>query len=98
MQAIQLRDKQNLPAIVFEFTRERCCMGILRRTFATHAPCSTVLIRIMVGGMFLADGIQNSRFVEDLGMGRYGIPYPEFMTPFVGLCEVICVRSLSSVC
>ena len=68
-------------------------MGILRRTFATQAPCATILIRLIVGGTFLSEGIQKFLFVEELGVGRFvkiGIPRPELMAPFVGLCEIVC--------
>ena len=54
-------------------------MGVLRRTFATRAPCATVLIRLIVGGTFLSEGIQKFLFVEELGVGRFvkiGIPPP----------------------
>jgi len=37
-------------------------MGILRRIFATQAPCSTILIRLIVGGTFLSEGIQKFLF------------------------------------
>ena len=37
-------------------------MGVLRKTLATHAPCSTVLIRLIVGGTFLSEGIQKFLF------------------------------------
>jgi len=68
-------------------------MCICRRTFATHAPYSTVLIRLIVGGTFLSEGIQKFLFPDALGVGRFvkiGIPYPEVMAPFVGVFEIVC--------
>jgi len=68
-------------------------MGILRRTFTTQAPCSTILIRLIVGGTFLSEGLQKFLFVDELGVGRFvkiGIPHPEVMAPFVGACEIVC--------
>jgi uncharacterized membrane protein YphA (DoxX/SURF4 family) len=68
-------------------------MGILRRTFATQAPCSAILIRLIVGGTFLSEGIQKFLFADELGVGRFvkiGIPHPEVMAPFVGGCEIVC--------
>jgi uncharacterized membrane protein YphA (DoxX/SURF4 family) len=59
----------------------------------TQAPCSTVLIRLIVGGTFLTEGIQKFLFPEALGVGRFvkiGIPSPEVMAPFVGVCEIVC--------
>ena len=47
----------------------------------------------MVGGVFLSEGIQKFLFVKELGVGRFvkiGIPYPEVMAPFVGVCEIAC--------
>ena len=68
-------------------------MGICSKIRATHAPCSTVLIRLIVGGTFLSEGIQKFLFVNELGVGRFvkiGIPHPEVMAPFVGVCEIVC--------
>ena len=67
-------------------------MCIFRRTLATHAPCSTVLIRLIVGGTFLSEGIQKFLFSGNLGVGRFtkiGIPSPEVMAPFVGVVEIV---------
>ena len=68
-------------------------MDILRKTLATKAPCSVFLIRLIVGGTFLAEGIQKFLFSEPLGVGRFakiGIPHPEIMAPFVGVFEIVC--------
>jgi len=68
-------------------------MGILRRILATRAPCSVVLIRLVVGGTFLSEGIQKFLFPDVLGVGRFakiGIPYSEVMAPFVGVFEIGC--------
>ena len=68
-------------------------MCIFNKTLATHAPFSTILIRLIVGGTFLSEGIQKFLFVDELGIGRFvkiGIPSPEIMAPFVGGCEIIC--------
>jgi putative oxidoreductase len=68
-------------------------MGLVQRILATRAPCSTVLIRLIVGGTFLSEGVQKFLFVETLGVGRFvriGIPYPQTMAPFVGACEIVC--------
>jgi putative oxidoreductase len=68
-------------------------MNALRKTFATKAPCSTILIRLVVGGTFLSEGIQKFLFPDALGVGRFvkiGIPSPEVMAPFVGVFETAC--------
>jgi uncharacterized membrane protein YphA (DoxX/SURF4 family) len=62
---------------------------ILRST----APSATVLIRVMVGWVFLSEGIQKFLFPAALGVGRFakiGIPAPQFSGPFVGIVEVVC--------
>jgi putative oxidoreductase len=60
---------------------------------ATTAPRSVILIRLIVGAVFLSEGIQKFRFANDLGVGRFvkiGIPAPQIMAPFVGGCEIVC--------
>jgi putative oxidoreductase len=57
------------------------------------APRATILIRLLVGGVFLAEGIQKFLFPAALGVGRFvkiGIPAPQFFAPFVGVVEIIC--------
>src|SRR5438552_5349002 len=68
-------------------------MSSLRRHMTTTAPGSVVLIRIVVGGVFLSEGIQKFLFPNDLGVGRFvkiGIPAPQVMAPFVGVVEIVC--------
>jgi len=51
-----------------------------------------VLIRILVGWVFLSEGIQKFLFPAALGVGRFakiGIPRPEVMAPFVGVVEIL---------
>ena len=51
------------------------------------------LIRLIVGGTFLSEGIQKFLFPQVLGVGRFvniGIPHPEVMAPFVGVFEIGC--------
>lgn len=59
----------------------------------TTAPASVILIRIVVGGVFLSEGIQKFLFPNELAGGRFtkiGIPAPEVMGPFVGAIETVC--------
>jgi putative oxidoreductase len=52
-----------------------------------------VLIRILVGWVFLSEGIQKFLFPDALGVGRFtkiGIPWPQVMAPFVGVVEIVC--------
>ena len=60
---------------------------------STRAPGATILIRLMVGGVFLSEGVQKFLFPAALGVGRFakiGIPAPQFFAPFVGVIEILC--------
>ncbi|HVP51239.1 MAG TPA: DoxX family protein [Terriglobales bacterium] len=51
------------------------------------------LIRLLVGWVFLVEGILKYLWIDDLGVGRFtsiGIPAPHFTAPFVGLVEMVC--------
>lgn len=63
-----------------------------RQLLATHAPPATLLVRLMVGGVFLSEGLQKFLFAAELGAGRFariGIPAPDVMGPFVGGLEIV---------
>jgi putative oxidoreductase len=58
----------------------------------SNAPKAVVLMRLVVGGIFLSEGIQKFLFPDAQGVGRFtkiGIPAPEFFAPFVGAVEII---------
>ena len=64
-----------------------------RKIIATNAPRSVILIRLIVGAVFLSEGIQKFLYSAELGAGRFvkiGIPFPEIMGPFVGVTEIVC--------
>jgi putative oxidoreductase len=66
--------------------------AFLARTFRSQAPRATILVRIIVGGVFLTEGIQKFLFAGELGVGRFtkiGIPFPAVMAPFVGIVEIV---------
>src|SRR5512132_255434 len=68
-------------------------MKSFQRILTTSAPPSVVLIRLVVGAIFLSEGIQKFLFPNDLGVGRFikiGIPAPQVMAPFVGVVEIVC--------
>jgi putative oxidoreductase len=55
-------------------------------------PGVLILVRVLVGQVFLFEGIQKFLFPEMLGVGRFitiGIPFPEYMAPFVGIVEIL---------
>ena len=52
-----------------------------------------LLLRFLVGWVFLSEGIQKFLFPAALGVGRFekiGIPAPRFTGPFVGIVEIVC--------
>lgn len=68
-------------------------MALHQNLIATNAPASVILIRLVVGGVFLSEGIQKFLFPSENGVVRLtkiGIPAPEIMAPFVGVVEIVC--------
>src|SRR6266699_6684900 len=62
-------------------------------TWADRTGKALLLIRILVGWVFLSEGIQKFLFPDSLGVGRFvkiGIPWPQVMAPFVGVVEIVC--------
>src|SRR5882672_10685952 len=62
-------------------------------TWAQRTAKAILLIRILVGWVFLSEGIQKFLFPDALGVGRFvkiGIPWPQVMAPFVGVVEIVC--------
>jgi len=65
----------------------------LRDLLKTSAPGATILVRVVVGWVFLSEGILKFQLPKELGVGRFegiGIPAPEIMAPFVGVVEIVC--------
>jgi putative oxidoreductase len=59
----------------------------------SSASAAVFLVRLMVGWVFLSEGIQKFLFPAALGAGRFakiGIPAPQFIGPFVGVVEIVC--------
>lgn len=66
---------------------------LMGKIFSTESSLSIVLIRIMVGFVFVSEGIQKFLYPEIRGVGRFikiGIPYPEFFGYFVPTFEIVC--------
>jgi putative oxidoreductase len=62
------------------------------RVTYSAASRSAILIRLLVGAVFLSEGIQKFLFPDSLGVGRFvkiGIPDPALMAPFVGVVEIV---------
>jgi putative oxidoreductase len=66
---------------------------MFERIVTTAAPAATFLIRLIVGPVFLSEGIQKFLYPDENGIGRFakiGIPSPELTAPFVGVVEIVC--------
>lgn len=65
----------------------------LSKILDTRDSKTIIIIRLMVGAVFLSEGIQKFLFPSILGAGRFeniGIPFPDFMGGFVGFFEILC--------
>jgi uncharacterized membrane protein YphA (DoxX/SURF4 family) len=65
----------------------------IRRIALSKAPSSTLLVRAIVGAVFLLEGILKFHNPQELGVGRFikiGIPFPSFFAPFDGVFEIGC--------
>ncbi|MCC6826579.1 MAG: DoxX family protein [Acidobacteria bacterium] len=68
-------------------------MSFFERLLITTAPAATILVRFIVGPVFLSEGIQKFLYPDENGVGRFikiGIPSPEMTAPFVGVVEIVC--------
>jgi len=64
-----------------------------RKAVANNAPIAVILIRLMVGAVFLSEGIQKFLFPGEQGVGRFikiGIPAPQVLAALVGTFEIAC--------
>jgi len=65
---------------------------MLKGLMRTDSSKATILIRLMVGAVFLSEGIQKFLYPVARGVGRFdkmGFPSPEFFANFVGVFEVL---------
>jgi len=66
---------------------------MLKKIIGTNHAHSTIIIRLIVGIVFLSEGIQKFLFPAIRGAGRFekiGLPFPEFLGSFVGAFEILC--------
>ncbi|WP_339624646.1 DoxX family protein [uncultured Winogradskyella sp.] len=66
---------------------------MFKKTISTDISKTTIIIRLMVGAVFLSEGIQKFLFPAIRGAGRFekiGLPSPEFLGAFVGTFEIVC--------
>lgn len=68
-------------------------MNVIRRFFRSRSTRSFILIRLIVGLVFLSEGIQKFLYPEITGAGRFetiGFTYAGFLSYFVAVFEVVC--------
>ncbi|PKO18910.1 DoxX family protein [candidate division BRC1 bacterium HGW-BRC1-1] len=66
-------------------------MNTLRKLVRTDDSTLTIILRVMVGVVFLVEGIQKFLYPAELGVGRFikiGIPAPEILAPFTAGFEI----------
>ena len=66
---------------------------MFKKLLRTDNSKTTVLIRLMVGVVFISEGLQKFIFPATKGAGRFekiGLPSPEFLGSFVGTFEILC--------
>jgi uncharacterized membrane protein YphA (DoxX/SURF4 family) len=68
-------------------------MNAFPRLVSTPPLRPVILIRLLVGAVFLSEGIQKFLYPDEVGAGRFlkiGIPSPEILGPLVGGIEILC--------
>lgn len=66
---------------------------MFQKIIQTDLSKTTIIIRFMVGAVFVSEGIQKFLYAEKLGGGRFvkiGLPYPDFLGYTVGSFEILC--------
>lgn len=66
---------------------------MIQKIICTANSKTTIIIRLIVGVVFLSEGIQKFLFPLIRGAGRFekiGLPYPDFLGSFVGTFEILC--------
>ncbi len=66
---------------------------MFQRLLQTSDMRAIALIRLLVGWVFVVEGILKFVLSDELGVGRFamiGIPVPQVMAPFVEVVEIVC--------
>ncbi len=66
---------------------------MIQKIIKTDNSQTTIIIRLMVGIVFLSEGIQKFLFPAIRGAGRFdkiGLPFPDILGSFVGGFELLC--------
>jgi putative oxidoreductase len=65
----------------------------MKRIISTSDLSAIILIRLLVGAVFLSEGLQKFIFPDSLGTGRFihiGFPHPAFYAGLSGSFEILC--------
>ena len=65
----------------------------MRKLLTTHAPAAVIIIRLMVGAVFVSEGTQKFLYPAEVGAGRFekiGFPSPNVLAAVVGSFEIGC--------
>ena len=68
-------------------------MRLFKSLLRTDASAAVILVRFVVGAVFLSEGIQKFVNAAEGGAGRFakiGMPAPELLASFVGAVEIVC--------
>ena len=68
-------------------------MKLWEKIILTDSSKTTILIRVLIGAVFLSEGIQKFLFPDIVGAGRFekiGFNNPEFWAQFTGSFEILC--------
>jgi putative oxidoreductase len=70
-------------------------VSLFRKILATESPAAVILIRLMIGAVFLSEGMQKFLYPEDPDRGaarfaKIGFSNPDFTSAFVASFEITC--------
>jgi len=69
----------------------------MAKSSSSRSTWGLFLLRLVIGWVFLSEGILKFLDPHSLGVGRFakiGIPYPHISAPFVGAVEILCGAAL----
>jgi len=67
-------------------------LSLLARFTRTRGSAAIALVRLLVGAVFLSEGVQKFLYpaLGPVRFAKIGIPLPHLSAPFVGAVEVLC--------
>ena len=76
--------------MIFDRAHSSLSLSVSRHLRA-DGPAAIAFVRVVVGLVFVSEGVQKFLFPGELGVGRFtkiGLPIPEVLAPFVGALEI----------